>query len=99
MTKIGPVAQGCSTGPWYVYQSLIQRRKFDRAGDMLSEGQSKKESQATSWKNAKTVQGSVLWCGQCKLTWCVALRERRSAPASGVDLVQLERAMDDGTWA
>jgi len=33
-------------------------------------------------------------CGQCELTWCVALRERRGASASGVDLVQLERAMD-----
>jgi hypothetical protein len=33
-------------------------------------------------------------CGQCELTWCAALRERRGASASGVDLVQLERAMD-----
>jgi hypothetical protein len=32
-------------------------------------------------------------------TWCVALRERRGASASGVDLVQLERAMGGGTWA
>ena len=37
-------------------------------------------------------------CGQCELTWCVALRERHGASALGVDLVQLERTMDDGTW-
>jgi hypothetical protein len=34
----------------------------------------------------------------CELTWCIALHECHGAPALGVDLVQLERAMDDGTW-
>ena len=37
-------------------------------------------------------------CGQCELMWCVVLRECHGASVLGVNLVQLERIMNDGTW-